>query len=434
MRALFREERGSALVESAIVLPVLLLLIMFGAAMTDVMVLKLKAAEAVRYAVWETTVFKPAAQIQQEVAEKFKDLKSPRDLDTQTTDLLLYPAATSLHFDAQVDTTSTKVGIGGDRAQLPSGFWSSALQGASGGLAKSVDVVLQAQGFNTHGAATATVSLSAKSPDKPILLAGGDFVGSRGGSSLSLPDALANLAFRAPLPGERPMSIVFDTWKAWPKPAEFTRTEARTDVTVSPMRTYPEVEYAVSAQVKKIAFGGLTGTTWFNRLSGITGKILGSGVTEAVLGGHLPQIFSADRMDGPTAGPITILPVGVPSESWAPSECEMDGKMQKCGTQRLGSLVSSADAPQFQAEDDAMGKKVDRTRYTVPFKINSAYWTSAGGVSDGMSEDASLQELPASIATGNESVKSWMCRGHFFAGSQGPQVSDVSKRYGSDCQ
>jgi len=434
MRAFFAEERASALVESAIVLPVLLLLVMFGAAMTDVMVLKLKAAEAVRYAVWETTVFKPAAQIQEEVADKFKDLKSPRDLDTQTTDLLLYPAADSLHFEAKVDTSSVKVGIGGDRAQLPSGFWNSALQGASKGLSKPLDALMQAQGFNIHGAATATVSVSAKSPDKPMLLAGGDFVGLHGGSSLSLPEALANLAFQAPLKGERPMSIVFDTWKAWPKPAEFTHSEAPTDVSVSPMRTYPEVEYAVSAQVKKIAFGGLTGTSWFNRLNGLAGKVLGSGITEAVLGGHLPEIFSADRMDGPTAGPITILPVGVPKESWAPSECDVNGRMQTCGTQRLGSLVTSADTPQFQAEDDAMGKKVDRTRYTVPFKINSSYWTSSGGVSDGMAEDTSVQDLPASIATQNESVKSWTCRGHFFAGAQGPQVSDVSKRYGKDCQ
>lgn len=434
MRAFFAEERGSALIESAIVLPILLLLVMFGAAMTDVMVLKLKAAEAVRYAVWETTVFKPAAQIESEVADKFKDLKSPRDMDAETTDLLLYPASNSLHFTAQVDTTSTKVGIGGDRAQVPGGFWSGAVQAASRGISTSVDAVLQAQGFNTHGAATATVSVSAKTPDKPMLLAGGDFVGLRGGSSLSLPDALAKLAFRAPLEGERPMSIVFDTWKAWPKPSDFTRTEAHTDVSVSPMRTYPEVEYAVSAQVKKIAFGGLTGTTWFNRLNGIAGKILGSGITEAVLGGHLPEVFSADRMDGPTAGPITILPVGIPSESWAPSECDVDGRTQTCGTQRLGSLVSSADTPQLQAEDDAMGKQVDRTRYTVPFKINSAYWTKPGGVSDEMAEDASLQDLPASISTENQSVKSWTCRGHFFAGAQSAQVSDVSKRYGRECQ
>ena len=44
MREFPTAERGSAMVESAILFPVLILLIMFSAAMTDVMVLKLKAA------------------------------------------------------------------------------------------------------------------------------------------------------------------------------------------------------------------------------------------------------------------------------------------------------------------------------------------------------------------------------------------------------
>jgi hypothetical protein len=407
MRTFRNDERGSALVEAAVVFPLLILLWMFGAALTDAMVLKLKAAEAVRYSLWETTVFKGAQQIEDEVRARFSDLKSPRSLDTRGTDLLLAPAASDLRFLAKVDTTSTKAGLGA-----------------------SVDAVAKAQGFNLFGAATATVSLSRASDGVPsTLLAGGDFVGLRDGRSLSMPDALARLAVQAPLPDERPMQIVFDTWKAWPKPASATRTAAPTDVGASPMSTYPVVEEMVSAQVRQIAFAGLGSTSWFHRLDGVTSKILGSGVSEAMLGGRLPSIFSSERMDGPQGGPISILPVGVPEEPWAPSQCDVNGALRTCGTQRLGALVSSAAGPQFLADDGAMGSRVDRTRYTVPFRINSAYWTKDGGVNEPQADSAALQALPASMATDNESVRSWTCRGHFFAGAQTAQEADPKKRY-----
>jgi hypothetical protein len=426
----WNDERGSALVESAILFPVLILLWMFGAALTDAMILKLKAAEAVRYALWETTVFKQPQQIADDVSARFRDLKSPRDLDTKGTDLLLAPLASDLRFQASVDTTSTKAGIGGERAQLPGGFWSEALGRVSDGLGSSVDAIAKAQGFNLFGAATATVSLARASDASPSrLLAGGDFVGLRDGRSLSMPDALEKLAFQAPLPGERPMQIVFDTWKAWPKPAAATFTPAPTAVGTSPMNTYPVVEEMVSAQVRRIAFAGLGSAPWFKRLDDVANKVLGSGVSEAVLGGRLPSIFSAERMDGPLGGTISILPVGLPDVPWAPSQCDVNGASRTCGTHRLGALVSSTGEPQFLGDDDAMGSRVDRTRYTVPFRINSAYWTKDGGVNDPQAAGASLQVLPPSMATDNESVRSWNCRGHFFAGAQTAQETDRARRY-----
>jgi hypothetical protein len=244
-----------------------------------------------------------------------------------------------------------------------------------------------------------------------------------------MPEALAKLAFQAPLADERPMQIVFDTWKAWPKPAAATNTSAPTDVGTSPMNTYPVVEEAVSAQVRRIAFAGLSSTPWFSRLDSVTSKILGSGVSEALLGGRLPSIFSTERMDGPLGGPISILPVGVPAEPWAPSQCEVKGSLRTCGTHRLGALISSAEEPQFLGDDDAMGSRVDRTRYTVPFRINSAWWTNDGGVSEPQAVSASLQALPPSMGTDNESVRSWSCRGHFFAGAQMAQETERARRY-----
>jgi hypothetical protein len=398
-----KSERGSAMVESAILAPLLILLVMISAAFTDVMILKLKAAEAVRYALWESTVFKPAAQIQDEVQKKFADLKSPRSLDTKGTGLLFYPLATDLGWEAAVDLSSTKAGLGGQRAELGSGFWSEALGAVSNTLGTSVDTVTRSQGFNAFGVATATVALTH----------------ARQSFGLTL---LADLSFHAPLAEERPMQLVFDTWKAWPTPGAATNP-------ASPMQTYPVVEEMVSAQVKKIAFSGLSGYSWFSRLNSIGGTLAGNGVSDALSGGKLPEIFSTERMDGPNAGPITILPVGIPQESWAPSQCDFNGSQQTCGTQRLGGLVTTE--VQFLGDDDALGAQVDSTRYTVPFKLNSRYWTKAGGVNELSADTASLQPLPDTMAS--ESAKSWSCRGHFFAGAQTAQQTDRGARYSKEC-
>jgi hypothetical protein len=406
---------------------------MLGAAMTDAMVLKLKAAEALRYALWETTVFKPKEQIISEVQARFRDLKSPRDVDAKTTDLLLLPLPDGLSWQVSLDTTSTKAGIGGERAPLPDGGFSSAVGMVAGGLSTSVDAAAKEQGFNLFGEAVATVSLTRAREAATVLLAGGDFVGLRDGASLSLPKGLAELSIHAPLATERPMKLVFDTWKAWPKPAQLTLSEAPTDTSVSPLQTYPAVERAVAAQVKQIAFAGLARFPWFERLDGVANQIAQSGISEALLGGHLPDVFSSERMDGPFAGPISILPVGLPAESWAPSLCDAAGVSRTCGTQRLGDLVTSADTPQYLTDDDAMGSHVDATRYTVPFRINSRYWTKSGGVNEPSADSPSLQALPEDLATGNESVKAWTCRGHFFAGAQSAQLTDRAARYGSGC-
>lgn len=93
--AIRHPEDGSALVEAAIIFPVLILILYWSSALTDVLVLKLKAAEAVRYALWETTVFKTPAQIQDEVARKYIDLRSPRDVAVAGSGLLLYPSLRS---------------------------------------------------------------------------------------------------------------------------------------------------------------------------------------------------------------------------------------------------------------------------------------------------------------------------------------------------
>ena len=60
-------QSGSALVEAAILFPCLLLVLYWSIAVTDFLVLQLKASEAARFALWETTVWKPPSLIDREV-------------------------------------------------------------------------------------------------------------------------------------------------------------------------------------------------------------------------------------------------------------------------------------------------------------------------------------------------------------------------------
>ena len=172
------------------------------------------------------------------------------------------------------------------------------------------------------------------------------------------------------------MQLVFDTWKAWPRSAK--STDGMADMTVSPMRTYPVVEEQVSAQVNKMVFFGLNQNGWFDTL-----RSIGQVATTALGIGSLPDVFSAARMDGPGRGPITILPPEPADQSWVPSECDVQGHTETCATQRLGDLRTSKAGPAFLDDTETLGSHVDRTRYTLPFRINTQYWTRSGGTNAG---------------------------------------------------
>lgn len=434
-------ERGSAMTEAAIIFPCLVLILYWSAALTDVMVLKLKAAEALRYALWETTVFKAPAQIDSEVRQKFVDLRSPRDENVQYTGLLMYPLTRDMLWASSVDSTRTKVSIGGN-ARIPGGTglgkWIGRVVGA---IASGVDGEMGREKFNVHGKALARVTLVHARHDEQSspILKGGDLLGLKGGNDLDHPPSMTNFTFQAPLPSQRPMSLVFDTWKAWPKPAQYTFDGAPSDPAVSPMKTYPTVETQVSKQTKQIVFFGLTGFSWFGKLEKAGQYILG--VLGPLAGGSLPDIFSTARMDNPRAGlrddrgPITILPPEKPDVGWSPGQCDYRGNMQPCPTQRLGDLRVSSSGPATIDKLTTLGPGVDRTRYTLPFRINTVYWTESGGTNNG-SKPATGQKISApssKITQNNDYVGSYHCRGHYFAGSQRGQQTDPNQRYAKRC-
>jgi hypothetical protein len=422
-------ERGSALVEAAIVFPVLVLAVYWSAAMTDVLVLKIKSSEAARFALWETTVFREGPQIDADVRERFADLRSPASLKLAATGLLLYPRAKDLEWSASVDTAYEKVGITG-QARFPPGSRGVAkfLDVVLGLFTSSVDGAIARQGFNVYGAAAARVDLVRASHRGSAILAGGDLVGRRGGNDLAVAQSMVDFRFQTPLPSQRPMRLVFDTWKAWPRPARFTPIEDKpTNTDASPMQSYPIVEEQVSAQVGQIAFLGLKRWGALAKVSDALAGIASGSAMRTILGGELPDLLGTRRMDGGNGprGPITILPVAKPDVSWVPGN--------GLNVQRAGDVGTAGEAPVGLRGNEALTEGADRTRYTVPYRINTQYWTEDGGT-DGDTRNTRLQSPPAEVgAVRNGYTESFRCRGHFFAGAVHAGEVDPKKRYRAPC-
>jgi len=404
-------QSGSALVEAAILFPVLVLILYWSIALTEVLILKLKASEAARFALWETTVWKSPSQIDREVRQRFADLRSAASIDRAATALLLFPRSAGLRWGADVDVASGEVMLSGDRVRFSGGpgILGSFLGTVSGWMAGGVQAAMRAERFNTFGVASARARLAHADRGGSTVLTGGDLPGRRGGNDLGAPSSIAELSLTSPLPDRRPLQLVFDTWKAWPKPAIFQLTRAPADIGTSPLQTYPEVEKQVAAQVDAIAFFGIRRQPWFHSLDSVTARIQAGGVARTLLGGTLPRIFSTGRMDSPERGPITILPQG---------------------TQRAGDVVSRT--TKRLTGLDAYTDREDVTRNTVPHGINSQYWRASGGTGDGSTR--SLSPLSARLATANQYVEAWSCRGPFFAGSTVAQEHDSQRRYRAPCR
>src|ERR1700674_3183334 len=206
MTTIRHSERGSAMVEAAIIFPCLVLILFWSAALTDVMVLKLKAAEALRYTLWESTVFKAPQQIDAEVRQRFVDLRSPKSINLSYTGLLMYPLAADMTWKANLDTTSTRVSMGGNRIppSRSGGLLGAAMSFIANALSSAVDPTLRSFKFNTNGEAVAAVTLVRAHHDEKAspILKGGDLPGLKGGGDLDHPPSMINLTLRAPLPSE----------------------------------------------------------------------------------------------------------------------------------------------------------------------------------------------------------------------------------------
>jgi hypothetical protein len=445
-----KREAGSAMTEAAIIIPVLAILVFWASAMTDIIILKVKAQEAARFALWELTVFRSPAEITTDLKTRFQDLKSPESVADGKTNLLLYPKSTNLTWNVAINPRYQEVKIGG----APQSGNSNGLGGVlgfvsqiAGFLGTTVDAGMRYMKFNTYGSGSVIVSLGASHTGSRILN-GGDFAGHiSGGQDMRGTSIIDNLLFNAPVQGERPMRLVFDSWKAWPKPAMYTTDGATGNLAnpaLSPSQSYPVVESMVSQQVNQIAFFGLNQISFFNQLNNFMGQLLSSAIGQALVGGDAPTFFTTSPMDHrlndvsihamPVGhrsfpiGPVTILPVEPPTGS-APGAGLF--------TNRLGDLGSAGYSVQTVDEYKGMGAGSDQSRYTVPYRINTKYWTRNGGTNwnsgSMISAGSNVSPVAASIATKNNYVKTYACRGHFFAGATQAQISDPTKRFLHTC-
>lgn len=428
---LAKREHGSALTEAAIVIPVIIILLFWAIAMTDIMVLRIKTSEAARFALWETTVFRQPAAISSDVAQRFRDLRSPASVNSQFTGLLLYPMAQHMILSSNVQPNQT-VSIGGKvKLDNPTGIIDKFLGFLLGVVSGTVDGATGFFKFNRQGAATARVQLVRASHIGSKILMGGDLIGNKGGNDYEHSGFMQNLAFATPVSiNHNPMRLVFDTWKAWPKTAAYTKNGAKTNIGVAPAQTYQTVEEQVSAQVDKIAFYGARQSGVISAVDNFMSRVNSSGVMNLLFGGTMPSILATGRMDTSARGPISIRPVASPDQGWVPAYTP--GAGMEAGSQRLGELATYGAAKAADAPRTAFIQNQDQTRYTVPYIINSQYFTDNGGGDRDVFKNKRKSMRP-DLARTNEYVKTYQCRGHYFAGGIAAQQPDVSKRYRPNC-
>jgi len=424
-----RRQRGSALTEGALIFPVLIILLFWAVAMTDIMVVRLKMNEASRFATWETTVFRTPAEIGADVAQRFRDLRSPATVNSEFTGLLLYPMAKWMRMTSTVSSTRN-VSIGGTmKLDNPTGVIDRFLSLLLGAVTSSVDGATGFFRFNRRGSADVRISMRTSHLGSKILM-GGDLVGNRGGNDLDHSEQIQNLTFAAPVASHNPNRLVYDTWKAWPKPASFTTNGAPSNSAASPVQTYLTVEQQVAAQVNNVAFYGARQSGLIARIDNFMGRVNSSGLMTTLFGGTMPTILATSRMDANTRGPITIRPVAQPNASWVPSY-RPGGGLQE-GSHRLGEIASHGGPVYTKYPSTALIDREDPSRYTVPYQINSQYFTQSGG-NDRNSFNIRRRALPASMARNNEYVRTYQCRGHFFAGGITAQQENFDRRYRPNC-
>jgi hypothetical protein len=312
-------------------------------------------------------------------------------------------------------------------------------------VSKVVDSWTANERFNTWGSASATVQLVHARHRNSAIMNGGDFAGHLGnGQDLAAPNVLNDLSFSTPFTSERPLRLVYDTWKAWPKPAAYT-TNGATGKLVDPSTdaqkySYPMVESMVSQQVNNIAFFGLGQYSWFNTLKSTLGSFMSNSLVQAAIGGNAPSMFATGPMDHTVAnatsvgipskrnfepGPITILPVGAPDVNWVPGANQLNS--------RLGDIGSKTTAITMNDDSNGMSAGADQSRYTVPYRINTRYWTADGGTNISNNSMGARVSTPKNQIVNNKYATAYACRGHYFAGSTKAQQPDRTKRYGSSC-
>lgn len=221
-----RASRGAAMVEMAIMLPLLVVLILWANYFWEVSLVRIKAAEVSRFIAFERTVRKDTAGILSEAKDRYRDLDgsnkgvaSPVNLQntvTLTVSMRDMPAPISGKLsDANNESGGKAGGFMGQIASM---------------VGDSVETIIGFLGFDTSkGAVQADVTFQVKNKIIPGRIA--SYVSGPSGNALDL--KFTDSFF-----------VYHDTWRAW-------------DNGHSPKNTYPDVQRLTQDRVMKIAYLGL---------------------------------------------------------------------------------------------------------------------------------------------------------------------------------
>lgn len=341
-------EEGSALTEFALVAPLFILLMYWSTFFADVSLVRLKADEAARYSVWEMVAQRPPVTVQQEVRERFANLASPRAINRTR------PVGVRSFDSVQIDQVNiddrVTVGFGG-QVQLPGsgagGLLGTIMGGIQRFLNRAVNGLINTMRLNLAGAAEANVQFSVRNN----LFPSGEVFNIFFDSGI---DPRVTVRSRSPM-------LLVDTWKAWPGKY---RTDTRLET--NPYETYPEIgrrdsppERLVSAQLRRTAFfGGVRGA------EGLVGSIM------RFLGFPSPIAMGTWRE---RQGPVVMLPGAPPKHGFVPGYGITGSQVQ-----RIGNTWWARDVGMATVDSPEPGL-TDRSRYTVPYRVNSELWRASGG-------------------------------------------------------
>lgn len=384
------EDEGTALTEFAIVAPLFIVLIYWSQFFVDIGVLKLKAEEAARYAVWEMTAHRDAGAVANEVRTRFADLESPASLNgTRPAGTRSFTSVQFNRVDIQ-DRIEAKFAGNINRPPSDGSFLGNVIEGIAKFMGKAADWIIKQLKFDTKGMARAEIEMSVQNTLFPT----GNVLGIFFDSGIN-----PRVTVRARTP-----NMLWNTWKAWPGKGFGGSVEA------DPYDTYPRIsskasvpEEVVSKQVSKMTFFG------------VGDKLSGADSVFAFL--KLPGLFGAKtwKEKRPGDGPIVMLPGAPQTRSFQPG--------YQTPLQRIGNewqrTVQTTQAPSGSADPGT-----DRQRFTLPSNVKSAFWAKGDDGGKGLRINA-----PAMVRdNANPYVQMYRCRDAYYMGAKREQLQHYGQQ------
>lgn len=409
-------DEATALTEFVLVAPLFVLLIFWSQFFADLGLVRIKADEAARYALWETTAQREPAIINEEVSARFANLASPESIrQPRPVGVRSFPNANFTsnireNVEARMDARITM-------PPAPGGILGTILSFAMPLINQAVSSMFNRYGFNQNGASQANVTVGVRNTIFPAGRVLGIFFDAGQGSG--------TITVRSRTP-----NMVVDTWKAWPGRYRTLPGSSR-NVATDVYDTYPRtsanansaVEREVQAQVARGAFWGQSG--------GIVGGI--ANFIDELAGPNIVSTRTWAESGWKNAGPIAILPADQPRASFSPgynvANQRMGGGREVSGSRGWANGINVA-YPRNTVDGNTFGggPTVDRSRFTVPYRVNTGIWNQMGGATN--TGGMAVSPIPGiNTPNLNPYVRAMNCRDIYYMGSRIPQITSYEENH-----